>query len=200
MKTRAVISICAAIFSLILLLSKCHNRSVQTYQAGHSWTPALEQQMRDVFYTQIQTLNASDSAKRAYADCCFDKIKEMFPNGLSSLNPEQMTDSVKIAFMKECAKCSAVLTRTVDIWTPELIQQLKLKFYAYPEIKLIPEAAKSEYVDCLTFRVKTRFPNGMSTPGKDSIKKFIEKAREGCLISITNKYKKHKVRDTLSGK
>jgi hypothetical protein len=198
--TRTVIAICFALFSVIMALNKCQQQKIKNYKFEHTWTPELETQMRDVFYTQISNIAVNDSAKKEYVDCCFAKIKEMFPNGLSSMKPDEMTDSTKIAMVKQCAECAAILTKQINVWQPDIVQQLKLQFYSYPEVKQLPEAAKSEYVDCLTFKVKTQFPSGLSKAGKDSVKSFIEKARRGCLILVANKYKKQKIRDTTGKK
>ncbi|MDP9080779.1 MAG: hypothetical protein M3O71_25460 [Bacteroidota bacterium] len=198
--TRTVIALCFTLFSVILALSKCHNRQVKQYQFEHTWTPALEAQMRDVFYSQAANIVTDDSSKAAYADCAVSKIKALFPNGLASMNLTEMTDSVKIAIMKIGAECSSELTKRINVWQPELVQQLKLQLYSYPETKLLPAAAKPEYVDCLAFRIKAQFPKGLSVAGKDSVKKFIEKARTGCLILVVNKYKKRRLRDTVNNK
>jgi hypothetical protein len=202
--TRSVIAICFSIVTISIALSKCQQRRIKEYQFEHTWTPELEQQIRDVLYTQTSNITASvaisDSAKNAYVDCCFAKIKELFPEGLSGMEHGKITDSTKIALMKACANCTTILTKQIDVWQPEVVQQLKLQLYSYPEVKFLPKAAKSEYVDCLTFKIKTRFPKGLKVAGKDSVKKVIEKAREECVRLLTNKYGKQKLKDTSDNK
>lgn len=198
---RTVIALCVSVVTLIIALNKCHNRQIKQYQFEHTWTPELESQMRGVFYTQAANIGAAgDSAKSAYADCCVEKMKALFPKGLSTMNPNEMSDSTKIAVMHIGAECSGEIIKHINVWQPEVVQQLKLQFYSYPEIKLLPKAAKSEYVDCLAFKVKTRFPTGLGQAGKDSVKKFIEKARTDCLKLLVNKYKKQKHQDTTTSK
>jgi len=197
---RTIIALCFTIVSVLIALTKCHQRQVKQYQFEHTWTPALESQMREVFYTQAANIAADDSSKSAYADCCVEKIKVLFPKGLSSMNASEMSDSTKIAIMRIGAECSAALTKNINIWQPEVVQQLKLQFYSYPEIKLLPAAAKTEYIDCLAFKVETHFPTGLGKANQDSLKKFIEKARTGCLRLVANKYKKQKQRDSTNNK
>jgi len=198
---RTVIALCFTAVTLLIALNKCHNRQIKQYQFEHTWTLALESQMRGVFYTQAANIGAADdSAKSAYADCCVEKMKALFPKGLSSMNPNEMNDSTKIAVMHIGATCSGEIIKRINVWQPEVVQQLKLQFYSYPEIKSLPKAAKSEYVDCLAFKVKTQFPTGLKQAGKDSVKNFIEKARTDCLKLLVNKYKKQKQRDSTSGK
>lgn len=198
---RTIIALCVSLATLLIALNKCHNRQIKQYQFEHTWTPQLESQMRDVFYTQAEKIGAiDDSSKSAYAGCCVEKIKALFPKGLSSMNPAEMTDSTKIAIMRIGAECSGEIVKRMNVWQPEVLQQLKLQFYSYPETKLLPTAAKSEYVDCLAFKVKTEYPTGLNTANKDSVKKFIEKARTGCLKLIANKYKKQKQRDSINSR
>ncbi len=197
---RTIIAVCFSVVSLLIALTKCHQRQVKQYQFEHTWTPALESQMREVFYTQAEKIAADDSSKSAYADCCVEKIKMLFPKGLSSMNASEMNDSTKIAIMRIGAECSAALTKNINIWQPEVVKQLKLQFYSYPEIKLLPAAAKTEYIDCLAFKIETHFPTGLGQANQDSLKKFIEKARTGCLRLVANKYKKQKQRDSTNNK
>lgn len=194
---RTLIFAAISLFSLILTISRCQRRQAyQQQQAAElkkGWTPELEQQIYDVFYTQSSTFSTTDSLRREFASCCLTKIKAMFPNGLSSMG--QMTDSVKVAAMKMGAECSKVITKNIDIWQPEVVQQLKLQFYSYPEIKLLPKNVKKEYVDCLSFKVTTHFSRGLSDSStKKDLKKVIEKARNGCLVMIANKYEKLKIK------
>jgi hypothetical protein len=194
---RTLIFTAISLFSLILTISRCQRRQAyQQQQAAElqkGWTPELEQQMYDVFYTQSGTFNTTDSVRREFSSCCLIKMKAMFPNGLSGM--EQMTDSVKVAVMKMGADCSKIVTKNIDIWQPEVVQQLKLQFYSYPEIKLLPQNVKKEYVDCLSFKVTTHFSHGLSDSStKKDLKKVIEKARNGCLVMIANKYEKLKVK------
>ncbi|HEX8023470.1 hypothetical protein [Mucilaginibacter sp.] len=194
---RTLIFTAISLFSLILTISRCQRRQAyqqrQVAELQKGWTPELEQQMYDVFYTQSSAFNTTDSVRREFSSCCLIKMKAMFPNGLSGM--EQMTDSVKIAVMKMGADCSKIVTKNIDIWQPEVVQQLKLQFYSYPEIKLLPQNVKKEYVDCLSFKVTTHFSHGLTdSSAKKDLKKVIEKARNGCLVMIANKYEKLKVK------
>jgi len=198
---RTLIFTAISLFSLILTISRCQRRQAyqqrQAAERQKGWTPELEQQMYDVFYTQSGTFNTTDSVRREFSSCCLIKMKAMFPNGLSGM--EQMTDSVKIAVMKMGADCSKIVTKSIDIWQPEVVQQLKLQFYSYPEIKLLPQNVKKEYVDCLSFKVTTHFSHGLTdSSAKKDLKKVIEKARNGCLVMIANKYEKLKVKKDTS--
>lgn len=194
---RTLIFTAISLFSLILTISRYQQRQARQQQQAaelqKGWTPELEQQIYDVFYTQSSSFNTTDSVRREFSSCCVIKMKAMFPNGLSGMG--QMTDSVKVAVMKMGAECSKVITKNINIWQPEVVEQLKLQFYSYPEIKLLPQNVKKEYVDCLSFKVTTHFPNGLGdSSSKKDLKKVIEKARNGCLVLVANKYEKLKIK------
>lgn len=191
---RQLLLACLSIISLIITCNRCHQRQVT--QEG--WNPQLEDQMHDVFYTQAANLTTNETEKQQYADCCLAKMKEMFPNGIGNLGTE-MNDSVKIAIMKMGAECSKSFTNHTNIWQPEVIQQLKLQFYSLKETQLLPPTMRKEYVDCIAFKVITKFPTGLdSNVNKDTLKSTIEKARKDCLTLLVNKYRKLKPKKSLS--
>ncbi|WEK20882.1 MAG: hypothetical protein P0Y49_07000 [Candidatus Pedobacter colombiensis] len=153
--------------------------------------------MTDVFYTQAANLTDNARAKRAYAECCLSKMKEMFPKGISNIGNE-MTDSMKVSVMKMGAECAGVLQHTVNIWEPDVTNQLKLQLYALDEIKMLPPKMKTEYVDCIAFKVTEAFPNGLkANQGKKELQKFIDKARHECVELIGRKYNVPKPKKTL---
>jgi len=179
-----------SIVSLIITCNRCHQ--TQELQEQQGWTPQLETQMRDVFYIQASNLTTNENEKQQYAYCCLSKMKEMFPNGIGNLGNE-MNDSVKIAVMKMGAECSKSFASHTNIWEPEVIQQLKLQFYSLKETQLLPPAMRKEYVDCMAFKVITKFPTGLdNNVNKDTLKSTIEKARKDCLTLLVNKYRKQK--------
>jgi hypothetical protein len=148
--------------------------------------------MYDVFYQQSSSFTTDENAKKEYADCCLAKIKQLFPKGISNVE-SQMSDSVKIVIMKMGTECAQSFKSHINIWQPEVIQQLKLQFYSYAETKLLPENIKKEYVDCIAFKVMTKFPNGFEgNNNKDTLKNVIQKARKDCLKLIVNKFQKLK--------
>ena len=106
----------------------------------------------------------------------------------------QMNDSVKIVIMKMGTECAQSFKKHINIWQPEVIQQLKLQIYSYAETKLLPENVKKEYVDCIAFKVMTDFPNGFEGNNKDTLKNAIQKDRNDCLKLIVNKFQKLKQR------
>ncbi|MDB4920074.1 hypothetical protein [Mucilaginibacter sp.] len=176
-----------SIISLAITCNKC--RQTKTRQ---EWTPQLETQMYDVFYQQSASFTTDENAKKEYADCCLAKIKQLFPKGISNME-SQMSDSVKIVIMKMGSECALSFKSHINIWQPEVIQQLKLQFYSYAETKLLPENIKKEYVDCIAFKVMTKFPNGFEgNNNKDTLKNVIQKARKDCLKLIINKFQKLK--------
>jgi hypothetical protein len=177
-----------AVISLISTCNRCHKRSVfEASQRG--WTPALEQQMYDVFYERASRMGTDDTQRRQFANCCVEKLKERFPNGPASMT-NAITDSLTIVGMKIGAECSKGFENHVNIWQPEVVEQFKLRVYSYPETKLLPEEAKSTYVDCITFKVKAEFPNGLGESKPKVLKDFIEKCRTECIKLTVNKYKK----------
>ncbi|MDB5089440.1 MAG: hypothetical protein JWR09_3434 [Mucilaginibacter sp.] len=180
-----------ALLSIISLAITC-NKCRQT-KARQEWSPQLETQMRDVFYQQSASFTTDESAKNEYADCCLSKIKELFPKGFSNIE-SQMNDSVKIVIMKMGTECAQSFKNHINIWQPEAIQQLKLQIYSYAETKLLPENVKKEYVDCIAFKVMTKFPNGFEGNNKDTLKNAIQKDRKDCLKLIVNKFQKLKQR------
>jgi len=62
--------------------------------------------------------------------------------------------------------------------------------YSAPETKLLPQKMKKEYVDCITYKVMTRFPQGLKDGGKDSLKAFLKIERNKCIKLLINKYGK----------
>lgn len=182
-----------ALFSIISVAIACNTcqQNQQRKRARETWGPQLDQQVYDIFYMQSARLTTNDDERKQFADCCLAKMKELFPNGIADIGT-QMSDSVKVAVMKMGAGCSMVIKSPITVWSPELMQQLKLQFYSYAETKLLPDDAKKEYVDCLAFKITTEYPNGISGVQKDSLKKTITKARESCLKLVANKYQKLK--------
>jgi hypothetical protein len=159
-----------------------------------TWTPELEQQMRDIFYTQSGRITTNEQEKNDYADCCMSKIKELFPNGVSGMGNE-MSDSLKIAILKMGTDCAKSLQSITNPWQPVVVEQLKLDIYSYAETKLLPQKMKQEYVDCLAYKIIAKFPKGLLGAGKDSLKSFLNAERTKCLKLIANKYGKLKVHD-----
>ena len=176
--------------SLILFITTC-NRCRQRQIARQTWTPELEQQMRDIFYTQTQRITTNEQEKNDYADCCMSKIKEIFPNGISGMGAD-MSDSVKIAILKMGTDCAKSFQSFTNAWEPVVVEQLKLTIYSYAETKLLPQKMKQEYVDCLAYKIIAKFPKGLQGAGKDSIKNFLNTERTKCLKLLTNKYGKLK--------
>jgi hypothetical protein len=183
----------AAAILLITVISTCNKcQKRQAYQDSQKgWNSAIEQQMYDVFYTRASGMATNEETKQQFAKCCVDKMKQMFPEGVSSIKAD-MSDSVKVAVMKMGAECAKTFEDHVNIWQPEVIKQLKLQLYSYPETKMLPENMKAEYVDCVAFDVRTEFPNGLGDQDKAALKKFIEKSRTHCLKLLLNKYQKNK--------
>lgn len=177
-----------AVISLIFFISTC-SRCRQRQQETHSWTPQLEQQMRDVFYAQSARLAINETERNQFADCCLEKMKDLFPNGISSMDAN-MSDSVKVAIMKMGADCVTPLKSDLNIWSPDVIEQFKLNVYSAPETKLLPQKMKKEYVDCITYKVMAKFPQGLKEGGKDSLKAFLKIERTKCLKLLINKYGK----------
>jgi hypothetical protein len=179
----------AAIFALITIMvacNRCHQR-----QEAQQWTPELEHQLRDMFYTQGKDLTNDENAKNQYADCCVAKVKELFPHGFANLN-SQLSDSLKISIMKMGAECS----KAFNVWTLDAKQSIKLQFYSYPETKALPDTVQNEYADCLTYKVTTRFPSGLGGDSEavKTCRQFIDSARKDCLGLIANKYRKAKLK------
>ncbi len=179
--------IIAVVFALIAIMVACNR--CQQRQEAQQWSPALEQQLRDVFYTQAKNLTNDENAKKQYADCCLAKVKELFPHGFANLD-KQLNDSVKVSIMKIGAECS----KAFNIWTPDAKQDIKLQFYSYPETKALPYAVQTEYADCLAYKVTTRFPKGLGddSEAEKTYRHFIDSARKDCLRLIANKYQKIK--------
>lgn len=177
------------LISLLLLVIACNRcQKLTARDEPQPWDTQLEKQMTDVFYTQAANMTNDERAKRAYADCCLSKIKEMFPKGISNLGKE-MTDSMKVSVMKMGAECAGVLQHTLNIWQPDAENQLKLQLYALDETKMLPPKVKKEYVDCIAFKVTAKFPNGFKEhEGKKELQKVINKARHECIELIGRKY------------
>ncbi len=174
-----------SLISLMITCNKCQQR-----KARQEWGPELDKQMHEVFYMQSEKYTTDEYEKQQYADCCLSKMKELFPYGIANMD-KQMNDSMKVAVMKMGVECSKSFVNHKNIWQPEVIQQLKLQVYSYPETKLLPEEAKKEYVDCISFKVVSKFPTGLSgNSNRDTLKKVIQKGRKDCLALILYKYKK----------
>lgn len=180
---RQVITVSISLVLIIVAFNKCQNK-----QAAEQWNPALEKQMYDVFYSQSAGLTTSEKARKVYSDCCVSKMKELFPKGISNIE-SQMSDSVKIAIMQMGVECSKALEHHLNIWQPEVKDQLKLKLYSLEETKLLPESVRKEYVDCIAFKVTAEFPNGLNEEkNKVALQQFIQKSRTACLVLVSNKY------------
>ena len=191
---RQIIFAVLSVISLAITCNRCRQR--QAYQqmqigdqgqiGGQGWTPALEQQMRDVFYQQSAKVTSNEQEKNQFADCCMEKMKAMFPNGVSGIETK-LTDSVRIAIMKMGSSCALSL-KSLGVWNAQVVEQVKLAIYSYPDTKMLPQKMKKEYVDCLTFKIEAKFPNGIKESTKDSLKKFIKAERPKCLNLLVNKY------------
>jgi hypothetical protein len=186
---RQIISGVLLCISLIMACKKCQRR--QAYQEQQKgWSPELERQMYEMFYRQTADFPTDDETKKQYTWCCVNKIKELFPAGLSDIT-EKMNDSTKLAIMRAGSDCAMGIRHKMNIWNEETLKQLKLQFYLYPEIKYLPKKSKDEYVDCLSFEVKTKYPNGLGEENtakrQAEIRKAIEKARTHCLKLVVNK-------------
>lgn len=183
---KQLFSILISLLLFVLACNKCQKLTARN--EPQPWDSKLEKQMADVFYTQAGNMTNNTKAKRAYADCCLSKMKEMFPKGISNIGNE-MTDSMKVSIMKMGAECAGVLQHTVNIWEPEAENQLKLRLYSFDEIKMLPANMKKEYVDCIAFKVTAEFPNGLNdNKGKKELEKFINKARSECIKMLGKKY------------
>ncbi|WEK17826.1 MAG: hypothetical protein P0Y49_13560 [Candidatus Pedobacter colombiensis] len=197
---KQLFSILLSLLALVIACNRCQR--ITARNDAKTWDTQLEKQMTDVFYTQAGTITKSEKARRAYADCCLSKMKEMFPKGISNLDKE-MTDSMKVSVMKMGAECAGVLQHNVNIWEPDAKNQLNLQLYALDEIKMLPPEMKKEYVDCISFKVTAEFPNGLKeNEGKEGLQKFINKARKECIEMIGRKYavpksKKQSKRDNI---
>lgn len=180
-----------AIFSLIILITTC-NKCRQRETATHTWTPELEQQMHDVFYTQSARFTTSEAEKNEYSDCCLSKIKELFPNGIASMGAD-MSDSVKVAIMRMGTECARSFKSLTDPWQPVVVEQLKLTIYSDAVAKLLPQKMKQEYVDCISYKIIGKFPKGLKSSNRDSLKIFMKAERKKCLKLLVNKYGKLKM-------
>jgi len=190
---RSLIAVVFAAISIMITCNKCQQQKARQ-QAQLEWGPELETQMKNLFYEQAARLTTDEHEKKEYADCCLDKMKQLFPNGL--VGASLMTDSMQAAALKMGADCAKVFKKNQDIqtiWTPDVDKQLRLQFYSLPEVKLLPKETREEYVNCLAFKIEDKFPKGFSTDsGKIAFKKFNMKARTACLKLILNKYQKAK--------
>lgn len=156
-----------------------------TSRAFGQWNDATEKQIYSMYYEQAARANVSDSVRAKYAACCVDKIKAMFPNGLSGVN-----DIIKIKAMKIDADCAESVGRDLKAWTPAVVKQLKLKFYTFTEVKLLPKGARAGFVDCLTDKVITKFPNGVIKGREKALTDLVTAARRECVITAVEKYTK----------
>ncbi|WP_143822152.1 hypothetical protein [Mucilaginibacter pedocola] len=145
--------------------------------------------MYDIFYEQSAALGADAAARDRYAACCLSNMKVLFPNGLRDFNGD-MPDSVKIAVMKMGAACAKDFRNSVNKWEPEIVNQLKLTFYSYPEVKLLKDTVKAEYVDCLALKVIAQFPNGVAKGDEKAFRDCVVSARKECMKLLANKYEK----------
>ncbi|AYL96771.1 hypothetical protein [Mucilaginibacter celer] len=199
---RSALIIALSLISLMFSISRCRQnqaRRQQQMQAG--WTPEVERQMYNLFYEKAAQFTNNDDERKQFSACCMIKLKALLPNGITGT--ELMTDSVKAAAIKMGLECSKNIHSQLNIWQPEVVQQLKLQFYSYPEVKLLPANVKKEYVDCLAFRVTTDYPTATGADSIDSkkLKRVVEKARNGCLVLIANKFNKLKIKkDTTKAK
>lgn len=187
---RQLIFILISLVSIMVACNKCQQR-----KAKQGWNPALEKQMYDVFYVQASNFSDDETAKKEYSDCCLSKMKELFPNGISNME-SQMNDNVKVSIMKMGAECSKTFKNHINIWQPEVVKQLKLQFYSFEETKLLPVGVKKEYVDCISFKIVAKFPNGLNDSDKKPLKQFIQESRKECLKLVLNKYQKLKQNKT----
>lgn len=184
---KQVIGVLLSLTMMTISCYRCQQRS--TRNDPHPWDTELEKQMTEVFYTQSAGITNDTYAREKYAKCCMEKMKELFPKGISNLDLK-MTDSMKVSIMQMGAECAGVFKHKMNIWQPETENQLKLQLYSLEEVKMMPEKLKKEYVDCITFKVTAEFPNGLGeNEGKKTIQKFINKSRHECIVLIGNKYK-----------
>lgn len=170
----------------MIRLCNALNRSTSSYSG---WTPSLERKMYEMYYEQAGQYTENHKGKRGYADCCLESVKVIFPNGLPEGNTT-ITDDMKIKMMKVGTECVKKIERYVDVWDEESLKQLKLRFYGYDEVKLLSENIKGDYVDCLAYKVKGRYPSGLRDASSTVLKEFIQKSRKECMSLIVDKYGK----------
>jgi len=183
---RQILIFSVSLISIIVSCNKCQKR-----EQKQEWTPQFESQVHDLFYSQSANLTTNERAKQEYADCCVSKFKELFPKGISNVS-DDLTDSVKLSIMKMGVECAKNLERHINVWTPENKKQLQLQLYSMEESKSLPKGFRTEYVDCVTFKVTARFPTGLTDSGKTVVQDFMGKARKDCLLMVANKYIKTK--------
>ncbi|WP_207420650.1 hypothetical protein [Desertivirga brevis] len=172
-----------SLISIIITCNKCQKREA----ARHGWNPQLENQMREVFYSQASRLTENEKAKNEYADCLLEKVKVMFPGGIAALESE-MSDSVKVAIMKIGVDCGEVLSRSMNIWTEDLEKTLSLQLYSLDETKMLPKNMRKEYVECLVSRLKLEFPSGLNDGNQKDYQSKVAEYRKECLKHLTDKY------------
>jgi hypothetical protein len=153
---RSIILAVICVFSLIVTLNKCQRK-----KAKERWGPELERELNNVFYQQASRVTTDEILIQKYTDCCISKMKEVFPNGIGSLGSD-MPDSTKAKMIRMTTDCARLL-RTSNIWDAETKKQFGLTLYSLPEVKLLPQDIKAEYIDCIVFKVTAKFPDGWET-------------------------------------
>lgn len=182
----------------MITCNRCQKR--EAFRSAQSrWSPELENQMYEVFYTQSAGYRLDEEARKGFANCCVSKIKKLFPDGIGNIQNE-MTDSMKVVMMKMGVECGKEFEGHTNVWTADVVKQLKLRFYSYAEVKLFPEEAKAEYVDCVTYTVTAKYPNGMGYDSKTELQKFIDSARNDCALLVAKKYQKKYKKNPLKAK
>lgn len=167
-----------------------HEQQLTADPAFGAWNDAREKMVYNRYYEQAGSAHISKNIRAEYAACCVGKIKAMFPNGLSGIN-----DIIKIKAMKIDADCAESIGHNFKLWQPEFAKLLRKKFYAFPEVKLLPEGARAGFVDCLTDKVIAKFPNGVTKEQEKALKDMMAAARQECVITAIEKYTKPRTKE-----
>jgi hypothetical protein len=190
---RQILVTCLCLLSLIITCNRCHRQEIAHQQLliedRSEWTPMMEMQVRRMLYTQSGKFTSDSAERSAYVECCMEKIHQLFPDTVPSMQTG-VSDSLLTAMGKIGQDCAVAFKKEQQPWQPVVVEQLKLRFYSLPEIKLLPQSAQKEYVDCLMYGVIAKFPNGLKAGSKDSLKAYMLQQRKNCIKLIANKYSK----------
>ncbi|GAB2706180.1 hypothetical protein GCM10027037_35460 [Mucilaginibacter koreensis] len=166
------------IFAFLFALINISNVSAQSTAAG--WSAADEKELYTILFNSSKQLLKEDAQRQEWANCSVAKLKIALPKGISSVSQ----DSVFKLANQIGASCVQSIKNPVYLWSPMLVERIKLTVLNRPEMQIYKDEVKSQLVDCLLAKLQKQFPDGFTD---ELIKQQAEKLSKDCIAEISLK-------------
>jgi hypothetical protein len=172
-------SVCFSIaFAFVFMLLGSLKTLAQATAAG--WSASDEKDLYEILYNSSKQLLKEDAQRQEWANCSVSKLKAALPNGIGSVPQDSITRLAnKIGF-----SCVQSLKNPVYLWSPMLVERIKLTVLNKPEMRIYRDDVKSQLVDCLMAKLQKQFSDGFTD---ELIKQQAEKMSKDCIAEISPK-------------